>query len=83
MSTEPSAYRWLFVVGDGLFRTGIAYAVGAWLMHVTGTSEARLLVVLMIVVAVLPVFMSSTGAGAIFITTALTLAAKITFSPTC
>ena len=52
-------------------------------MHVTGTSEARLLVVLMIVVAVLPVFMSSTGAGAIFITTALTLAAKITFSPTC
>ncbi|MGC1955177.1 MAG: SLC13 family permease [Gammaproteobacteria bacterium] len=60
-------WRWLFVVGSGLFRSGIAYAVGAWLMHVAPTSEARLLVLLMIVLAVLSAFMIPTGPVAIFI----------------
>ena len=32
----------LFVVGEGLFRTGIAYTVGNWLMGVAGTNESRL-----------------------------------------
>lgn len=50
-------------------------------MRVAGTSETRLLVLLMIVVAVLSAFMSSTGAVAIFIPIALSLAAKIGISP--
>ena len=37
----------LFVVGEGLFRTGVAFSVGNWLMSVAGTSETRLLVLLM------------------------------------
>jgi di/tricarboxylate transporter len=71
----------LFVVGEGLFRTGIAYAVGNWLMGVAGTNETRLMVLLMLVVAVLSAFMSSTGAVAIFIPIALSLAAKAGLSP--
>jgi di/tricarboxylate transporter len=71
----------LFAVGDGLFRTGIAYAAGAWLMRVAGTSETRLLVLMMLVVALLSAVMSSTGAVAIFIPIALTLATKIGISP--
>ncbi len=71
----------LFVVGEGLLRTGVAYAVGNWLMGVAGTSENRLLVMLMLVVACLSAFMSSTGAVAIFIPVALNLAAKAGASP--
>jgi di/tricarboxylate transporter len=31
----------LFVVGEGLFRTGVAFSVGNWLVRVAGTSELR------------------------------------------
>jgi di/tricarboxylate transporter len=71
----------LFVVGEALFRTGVAYAIGDWLMRVAGTNESRLLILLMLVVAGLSAFMSSTGAIAIFIPVALNLAAKVGTSP--
>ena len=71
----------LFVVGEGLFRTGMSYRIGNWLMGVAGTSENRLLILLMLVVAGLSAFMSSTGAVAIFIPVALNLAAKADVSP--
>jgi len=71
----------LFVVGEGLYRTGLAFAVGDWLMRVAGTNELRLLVMLMLVVAGLSAFMSSTGAVAIFIPIVLSLAAKAGISP--
>ncbi|MCG6944109.1 MAG: SLC13 family permease [Deltaproteobacteria bacterium] len=71
----------LFVVGAGLFRTGVAYAIGDWLMSVAGTNESRLLILLMLVVAGLSAFMSSTGAVAIFIPVALNLVAKAGSSP--
>ena len=71
----------LFVVGEGLYRTGVAFAVGDWLMRVAGTHELRLLVMLMLVVAGLSAFMSSTGAVAIFIPIVLSLAAKAGISP--
>ena len=56
----------LFVVGEGLFRTGVALAIGNWLTRVGGTSETRMMILLMLVVAGLSAFMSSTGAVAIF-----------------
>ena len=71
----------LFVVGEGLFRTGLAYAVGNWLMGVAGEGETRLLVLLMLVVAALSAVMSSTGAVAIFIPVVMSLAAKTGTSP--
>jgi len=71
----------LFVVGEGLVRTGVAYAVGNWLMEVSGTGENRQLVMLMLVVAALSAFMSSTGAVAIFIPVALNMASKAGVSP--
>ena len=71
----------LFVVGEGLYRTGIAYALGNWLMGVAGDGETRLLVLMMLVVAGLSAFMSSTGAVAIFIPVVLSIAAKIGVNP--
>ncbi len=71
----------LFVIGEGLFRTGVALAIGNWLMRVGGTSETRMMILLMLVVAGLSAFMSSTGAVAIFIPVTLNLAAKAGIHP--
>jgi len=71
----------LFVIGEGLVRTGVAQRVGDWLMHTAGTSETRLIVLLMAVVATLGAFMSSTGVVAIFIPVALRIAQSTGMAP--
>ncbi|WP_369310770.1 SLC13 family permease [Providencia rettgeri] len=71
----------LFVIGDGLVRTGIAYQMGDWLVRVAGSSESKMLVCLMITVAGLGAFMSSTGVVAIFIPVVLSVAARMKTSP--
>ncbi|MGY3866453.1 SLC13 family permease [Aeromonas bivalvium] len=67
----------LFVVGEGLVRTGIAYQVGDALVKVAGNSETRLLVLLMVAVAGLGAVMSSTGVVAIFIPVVLSVANRM------
>ena len=71
----------LFVIGEGLVRTGVAYQVGDWLIARAGSSEARLLVLLMLAVAGLGSVMSSTGVVAIFIPVVLSIAAKLKIPP--
>jgi len=71
----------LFVVGEGLVRTGVANQVGAWLARVAGASETRLLVLLMLAVAGLGAFMSSTGVVAIFIPVVLGIANRLGIGP--
>ena len=67
----------LFVVGEGLVRTGIAYQVGDALVKVAGSSETRMLVLLMVAVATLGAVMSSTGVVAIFIPVVLSVANRM------
>ncbi len=57
----------LFVVGEGLVRTGTAQRIGDVLSAKAGNSEARMLALLMIAGAGLGAFMSSTAVVAIFI----------------
>jgi di/tricarboxylate transporter len=57
----------LFVVGDGLVRTGVAQRLGDWLDATAGRSETRLLALLMVAACSLGSFMSSTAVVAIFI----------------
>jgi di/tricarboxylate transporter len=71
----------LFVIGDGLVRTGIAYRLGDWLVARAGSSETRLLVLLMLAAASLGSVMSSTGVVAIFIPIALGVAARLKIAP--
>ncbi len=71
----------LFVIGEGLVRTGIAYRIGEWMSERAGNSEARLLVLLMVSVAGLGSIMSSTGVVAIFIPVVLSIAARLRISP--
>lgn len=40
----------LFVIGEGLVRTGVAYQVGDWLVKVAGSSETKMLMLLMVTV---------------------------------
>ncbi len=71
----------LFVVGEALVQTGVAHSIGEKLMTASGTSKTRLLISLMLVVAGLSAFMSSTGAVAIFIPVAINIGKKIDISP--
>lgn len=64
----------LFVMGEGLVRTGVAQRLGDWLALKAGQSETRLLVLLMLAVGILGSVMSSTGVIAIFIPVALRIA---------
>ena len=57
----------LFVIGEGLVRTGVARRLGDWLNASAGSSETRLVVLLMLVVGGLGSLMSSTAVVAIFI----------------
>lgn len=71
----------LFIVGEGLVRTGIAYQVSEWLMRVSGASEVKVLVLLMLSIAGLGSFMSSTGIVAIFIPVVLAICSGMGISP--
>ncbi|MEX2466083.1 MAG: SLC13 family permease [Gemmatimonadota bacterium] len=71
----------LFVVGDGLFQTGVARAIGRWPARLAGDSDVRLLVVIMVLVAVLSGFMSSTGTVAVMLPVVMGLAADRGISP--
>jgi di/tricarboxylate transporter len=57
----------LFVIGEGLVMTGVARRLGDWLNAKAGSSETRLLVLLMATVGGLGSLMSSTAVVAIFI----------------
>jgi di/tricarboxylate transporter len=57
----------LFVIGEGLVRTGVARRLGDWLNRQAGSSENRLLILLMAAVGGLGSLMSSTAVVAIFI----------------
>jgi len=71
----------LFVIGDGLVRTGVAQRLGDWLIARAGRNEVRLIVLLMAVVGGLGATMSSTAVTAIFIPVALRIAQRTGFAP--
>jgi di/tricarboxylate transporter len=57
----------LFVIGEGLVRTGVARRLGDWLDRKAGSSSTRMLILLMASVGGLGALMSSTAVVAIFI----------------
>jgi len=71
----------LFVIGEGLVRTGVAQRLGDWLIQKAGDSEIRLIVLLMVVICGLGATMSSTAVTAIFIPVALRIAQSTGIAP--
>lgn len=66
----------LFVLGEGLVRTGVAQHVGDWLAERGGSSPGRLLAMLMAAVGLMGSFMSSTAVVAIFIPIVMRIAQR-------
>lgn len=66
----------LFVVGESLTRTGVVSRIGDYIIDKAGSSENRLIILLMAAVAGIGAFMSSTGVIAIFIPVALRISKK-------
>ena len=64
----------LLVVGEMLARTGVARAVGDWILKKGGSDEKRLLILIMVGAALLGAVMSSTAVVAIFIPIVLRIA---------
>lgn len=71
----------LFVIGEGLVRTGVAQRLGDLLVRRAGKNEARLIMLLMVIVAGIGSVMSSTGAVAIFIPSVLRIARNAQIAP--
>ncbi|TVQ33869.1 MAG: SLC13 family permease [Phycisphaeraceae bacterium] len=71
----------LFVIGEGLVRTGVARGLGDLIIRKTGDSEVRLLVLLMVSACGLGSLMSSTAVTAIFIPVVLRVAMRTKSAP--
>ncbi len=71
----------LFVVGEGLFRTGVADWLGDQLLKLAGNSQTRLLIALMVGTAFLSAFLSNTGTVAVLLPVAVAAAWRIGTTP--
>lgn len=71
----------LFVIGGGVFQTGLAGTIGNQILKIAGTSESRLLVAVMLTVATLSAFMSDTGTVALLLPAVVSLASSARISP--
>jgi di/tricarboxylate transporter len=75
-STAVLSIGFLFVVGGAVFQTGLAASIADRILRVAGTSERRLLIVLMASVALLSGVISSTGVVALMLPAVISLAAR-------
>jgi di/tricarboxylate transporter len=71
----------LFIVGGAALQTGLAGMIGRRILTIAGTSELRLVVVLMTAVALLSSFMSDTGTVAVLLPAIVILARSAKISP--
>ena len=71
----------LFVIGGGLFKTGVAERAGKAIGAAAGTSRAGLTAMLMLGAGGLSAFMSSTGTVAVMLPVAVALARNARLSP--
>lgn len=65
----------LFIVGGGIFRTGLAKAIGCRILKLAGGNENLLFVLIMLVTAFIGAFVSNTGTVAIMMPIVISMAA--------
>lgn len=80
-STSLISIAFLFVVGDAVFRSGLADAIAERIFRVAGQTERRLLIVLCTSVALLSAFISSTGVVALMLPAVISLAGRLRLPP--
>jgi di/tricarboxylate transporter len=55
----------VYIVSGGLFKTGVADMLGSFILRLSGTSEARLITMIMLVCGLMSAFMNNVGAVAV------------------
>lgn len=65
----------LFIVGGGIFQTGLAKMIGGQVIKFAGTSETRLFLLVMLVTAFIGAFVSNTGTVALMLPIVVSMAA--------
>ncbi len=71
----------IYMLSDGINRTGIADVIGERILRVTGHSEARLIAGIMITVGALSAFTNNIGATAILMPAVIQIGQKADISP--
>ncbi|KXH83871.1 tricarboxylate transporter [Sporosarcina sp. HYO08] len=71
----------LFIVGAGIFRSGLAQMAGNLLLRWSGDSEKKLFILLLVIVATVGAFMSNTGTVALMLPIVVSIAMSIQSSP--
>lgn len=71
----------LFVVGGGIFRTGLAKMISSRILQLAGNNENLLLVLVMLVTASIGAFVSNTGTVAVMMPIIVSMAASANISP--
>lgn len=71
----------LFIIGGAILQTGLAGIIGNSVLKIAGTNPTRLLIMVMVAVALMSAFMSSTGTVAVLLPAVVSLAASLRISP--
>ncbi len=71
----------LFVVGGGIFQTGLAKMISSRILRLAGTSELRLFLLVMLVTAGIGAFVSNTGTVALMLPIVVSLAKNAGINP--
>ncbi|MGG1876739.1 SLC13 family permease [Paenibacillus sp. 7541] len=71
----------LFVVGGGIFQTGLAKLISGKLLQLAGTSETRLLIVIMLATGFMGTFISNTGTIAVMMPIVVSMAMSAGVNP--
>ena len=71
----------LFIVGGGIFQTGLAKMIGSKVMSLAGNSEARMFLLVMLVTGTIGAFVSNTGTVALMLPIIVSMATGAGKSP--
>ena len=71
----------LFVVGGGIFQTGLAKMIGSKVMSLAGNSETKMFLLVMLVTGAIGAFVSNTGTVALMLPIIVSMAAGAGKSP--
>lgn len=71
----------LFVVGAGIFRTGLAKMISSKILQTAGNSENKLFILVMLATASIGAFVSNTGTVAVMMPIIVSMAASANISP--
>ncbi len=71
----------MFILSEGLTRTGISGIIGRWVLRLAGPSEFRMIVVLMITAGGLSAFMNNIGVAALMLPVTIDLARRTRLAP--